>query len=96
MSTYAHISNQNCISIYINRSLIPRRSSPRTALPTEKEIDENIKAWLNDEILNGNDPNDMELSEVVEVRKCINKLSYVTYHMSLMIMFRLETQIQTY
>ena len=47
----------------INRSLVPRRF----ALPTEKEIDENIKAWLNDEILNGNDPNDMELSEVVEV-----------------------------
>ena len=66
--------SDDALAVYTNcnRSLIPKR----TALPTEKEIDDKIKTWLNDEILTGNDPNDMELSDVVEVRKCIYKLSY--------------------
>ena len=40
----------------------------KTALPTDKEIDEKLRIWVDDEVQKGNDPKDMKLMLLIKVQ----------------------------
>ena len=49
----------------------------KTTLPTDKEIDDKMRIWVDDEVQKGNDPKDMKLMAVIKVEKIENiKFSY--------------------
>ena len=39
----------------------------KTSLPTDKEIDDKMRIWVDDEVQKGNDPKDMKLMAVIKV-----------------------------
>ena len=41
----------------------------KTTLPTDKEIDDKMRIWVDDEVQKGNDPKDMKLMAVIKVKK---------------------------
>ena len=40
----------------------------KNVLPTDKEIDEKLRIWVDDEVQKGNDPKDMKLMVLLKVR----------------------------
>ena len=40
----------------------------KNVLPTDKEIDEKLRIWVDDEVQKGNDPKDMKLMALLKVR----------------------------
>ena len=40
----------------------------KNVLPTDKEIDEKLRIWVDDEVQKGNDPKDMKLMVLLKVK----------------------------
>ena len=41
----------------------------KNVLPTDKEIDEKLRIWVDDEVQKGNNPKDMKLMVLLKVKK---------------------------
>ena len=48
----------------------------KNVLPTDKEIDEKLRIWVDDEVQKGNDPKDMKLMVLLKVKQFQKKSQF--------------------
>ena len=52
----------------------------KNVLPTDKEIDEKLRIWVDDEVQKGNDPKDMKLMVLLKVKNSKNNRNFHNSH----------------